>query len=202
MHRHGAGYNPSTVRLTIVKLLLQRDAAQLLQEKVNKEEGKYEPFQNARVAEFEGVDTLMTRSMGLLRGTDAEKAIVADAFQYAKKVRGDTKKKKKPAEGEPPVVTISTSQQSFDLIIDNMDSFLSVLEAEPNYLPNEADLKTPALRTKWTAMKTSNAAAKVKEQPLLQLLSWCYLDCNLLPCRCTFESGHQSLKCFCCRRFQ
>ncbi len=164
----GIGYNPSNTTLLLVNMEAQRDAAQLLQQKVNKEEGLYEPFQNARVIAFADVDTLATRAMGILRSSDVTKEMVADAFQYAKKVRGDSKKKKKPAEGEPAVVTISTSQQSFDLIIDNFDSFISVLEAEPNYAPNEADLKTPALRTKWTAMKTSNATVKVKEQPLLQ----------------------------------
>ncbi len=42
-------------------------------------------------------------------------------------------------------LTTSTSQQSYDNMVENFDTLITMLKAEPLYKPNEADIKIAAL---------------------------------------------------------
>jgi hypothetical protein len=52
----------------------------------------------------------------------------------------------------------STSQQSYDSLIEDLSNLINALSAEPLYIPNEADLKVTALQTLLTDLKAKNTA--------------------------------------------
>ena len=54
--------------------------------------------------------------------------------------------------------TISTSQQSFDSVLDNFDKLSQLVAAEPMYKPNEPELALTGLTTFIAAMEASNQA--------------------------------------------
>ncbi len=60
------------------------------------------------------------------------------------------------AAGAAPVKTASTSQQSFDKMIDHLAQLIATLTAEPNYAPNEVELQVATLNTVLADLKTKN----------------------------------------------
>lgn len=58
----------------------------------------------------------------------------------------------------PAPTTISTSQQSYDQLIQHLAGLTSVLEAETSYTPNETDLQVATLQTKIADLTTKNTA--------------------------------------------
>lgn len=51
---------------------------------------------------------------------------------------------------------ISTSQQSFNAIIENFDRLVEMLDKEPNYNSNETDLTLAGLKTRLANMRQAN----------------------------------------------
>jgi hypothetical protein len=62
------------------------------------------------------------------------------------------------AAGAEPVKTASTSQQSYDKLIDHFAQLIATLTAEPKYLPNENELKVATLNTLLTDLRAKNTA--------------------------------------------
>jgi hypothetical protein len=54
--------------------------------------------------------------------------------------------------------TISTSQQSYDQQMQHLAGIISVLQTEPSYTPNEAELKIVTLTAKQTDLTAKNSA--------------------------------------------
>ena len=59
---------------------------------------------------------------------------------------------------EPAPDTISTSQQSYDQLIQHLAGLTSVLQSEPSYAPNENDLKIVTLTAKQADLTAKNNA--------------------------------------------
>jgi propanediol dehydratase large subunit len=62
------------------------------------------------------------------------------------------------AAGAEPVKTASTSQQSYDKLIDHFAQLIATLTAEPKYIPNENELKVATLNTMLTDLRAKNTA--------------------------------------------
>ncbi len=58
----------------------------------------------------------------------------------------------------PPADTVSSSQQSYDNLIEHFNALIELVSSHSEYNPNEADLKVTALQTYKTALKTANTA--------------------------------------------
>jgi hypothetical protein len=78
-----------------------------------------------------------------------------------------TDEEKKTAEAEGKAVNeISSSQMSYDSRLDNFDKLIKLLTSEPEYSPNEADLKIDSLTTLYNDLNTKNTAVINATVPL------------------------------------
>ena len=156
---YGATYNPSKNSLKLPQLnTLYTDSETALQKVVGKNT-EYNNAVNDRVEAFDGLRSLSTRLVNALETTDANKEKVDDAKGFNRKLQGKRASKiEEPVDpNQPAPKTISSSQQSYDQLIQHFEGLISVLESEPSYAPNEADLKTTALNTKVDDLKDKNS---------------------------------------------
>lgn len=151
-------YNPSKGSLKI-------DALQELETKAQTKLAAIVPLRtafndavNARIQAFEGLKPLATRLVNALQSTDATKEKVADAKTINKKIQGGRASTPKPPatpDANPPD-TISSSQQSYDQLIQHFAALISVLQSEPSYSPNETDLQIATLNDRLTLITQKN----------------------------------------------
>lgn len=156
---YGSPYNPSRESLTIANLLIQKTAAQDYITAVITKNTTYNTHINARAAAFADLKPLSTRIINALEAAGASDAIIADARTFQKKIQGvrATTLQVVPP-GTTPPATISTSQRSYDQLIQHLEGLISVAGSEAGYNPNEADLKIVSLQEKLNKMKQKNDA--------------------------------------------
>lgn len=164
---YGVQYNPSKAILTLVNLNASYDRAKDAMGAVTTANTANNTAVNNRADEFKDVPQLVTRLLNALDSSDASMRTVDDARGFVKKIRG-TRAPKKAEEkaGEQQPVTISNSQKSFDNMIEHFNGIKTVLESEPSYAPNEADLQITAVEDKLTKLEKSNNAVATSEEGL------------------------------------
>jgi hypothetical protein len=154
---YGATYNPSKATLKLIALNPQLTGAQAALQTVKTSKTAYDNATNARELAFVPLKPLAT-------ATDATAQTVDDARTIVNKIQGRRAKAvvvpdaKAIAEGAEPVKTASTSQQSYDKLVDHFAQLIAILTAEPKYLPNENELKVATLNTQITDMKAKNTS--------------------------------------------
>lgn len=162
---YGATYNPSKDALTITKLTdLQTQAKTSLQQSKTSKTS-FENATNARQLVFKDLKPLATKIVNALAASGASALAVADARTVNRKIQGakangGTKTPEPPADPNAPTLTdksISTSQQSYDSLIDHFAKLIETVSQDANYKPNETDLQTATLQTKLDGLKTSNS---------------------------------------------
>jgi hypothetical protein len=161
---YGASYNPSKVALKLPGLNTQLAAANAALQAVKTAKTAYDNATNAREISFKPMKSLATKIVSALTATEAADQTVDDVKTTNMKIQGRRAVKvEKPsaealAKGAEPVKTASTSQQSYDKMIDHFAQLIATLTAEPKYLPNENELKLTALNTLLTDLKAKNTA--------------------------------------------
>lgn len=154
---YGATYNPSKAALKLPALNTQLTAANAALQAVKTAKTALDNATNAREIAFKPLKPLATKIVNALAATEATEQTVDDVKSVNNKIQGRRAKAvDKPAEGAEPVKTVSTSQQSFDRLIDHFAQMIATLTAEPKYLPNENELKLAALNTLLTDLKAKN----------------------------------------------
>ena len=103
---------------------------------------------------------MSTRLVNALQTTDASDETVNDAKGFNRKMQGKkASSTQTPTDPNAPApTTISTSQQSYDQLIQHFSGLKSVLEAEPTYTPNETELQVATLNAKIADLNTKNTA--------------------------------------------
>lgn len=161
---YGATYNPSKDALTIAKLTdLQTNAKDSLQQ-AKTTKTAFDNATNARQLAFKDLKPLATKVVNALSVSGATDLAIADAKTINRKIQGakangDTKATTTPADPNAPAPTdktISTSQQSYDSLIDHFAKLIEAVSQDANYKPNEKELQTATLQTKLDSLKTSN----------------------------------------------
>jgi hypothetical protein len=155
---YGATYNPSKNSLKLPQLnTLYTDSANSLQNVVGKNT-EYNNAVNNRVEAFEDLRSLSTRLVNALETTDANKEKIDDAKGFNRKLQGKRASKiEEPVDpNQPAPKTISSSQQSYDQLIQHFEGLTSVLESESSYAPNETDLQVATLNAKANDLKANN----------------------------------------------
>lgn len=157
---YGSSYNPSKNSLKLPQLIALKSSAENSLADVITKNTAYNNKVNERVSAFSGLKSLSTRLINALQTTDASEETINDAKTYNRKMQG-----KKSSEAQPPIDpntpapnTISTSQQSYDQLIQHLSGLKSVLEAEPSYTPNETDLQITSLDAKIADLTSKNTA--------------------------------------------
>ncbi|CAM4432423.1 hypothetical protein [Flavobacterium terrigena] len=155
-----AMYNPSKSSLQLANLIqLKADADGKLADVVTKNTN-YNKKVNERVIAFSDIKSLGTRLINALQTTDATPETIKNAKTFNTKLQGkkasSTQAQIDP--NEPAPRTISTSQQSYDQLIQHLFGIKAVLETETSYTPNETELKVEAIQTKITELTAKNTA--------------------------------------------
>ncbi|MBI5219061.1 MAG: hypothetical protein HY958_09040 [Bacteroidia bacterium] len=179
----GADYAPSRNALKIVNLeTLYTTANDSINSEdstsVNSTEAVWNKATNEREIVFSPLKTLATKIINALDSTEATEQAVKDARTLIRKIEGARAPKSKKAldafidsthittsaAGTEPVEVaeehnfISTSQQSYDLLVEHFSKLITLLNAEPNYAPNEEKLKLVTLKALLASMKATNKA--------------------------------------------
>lgn len=148
---YGAQYNPSKAALKVPALNTLLAACNTALQAVKTAKTAHDNATNAREVAFKPLKTLATKIINGLSATDATSQTVDDAKSTNLKIQGrratkvDKPDEAAKAAGVPVAKTASTSQQSYDKLIDHFAQLIATLTAEPKYLPNENELKLPAL---------------------------------------------------------
>lgn len=156
---YGATYNPSKNSLQLPELeTLYAQATAGLNEVVTKNTA-YNNVVNERVEAFNNLRPLATRLVNAIDTTNASKEKIKDAKGFNRKLQGKRASKiEEPLDpNEPAPKTISSSQQSYDQLIQHFEGLISVLSSEPSYTPNETDLQVATLQTKREDLQNKNA---------------------------------------------
>ena len=155
---YGANYNPSKNTLKLPQLkAVHTTSSTSLQDVVNKNT-TYNNAINDRVEAFENLRSFSTRLVNALETTNATKEKVADAKGFNRKLQGKRASKIDTSidPNQPAPKTISTSQQSYEQLIQHFEGLIAVLESETSYAPNENDLKIAELNAKVSDLKDKN----------------------------------------------
>lgn len=157
---YGTAYNPSKDSLKIPQLNTLFTTAQGNLANVTTKNTEYSNAVNQRIEAFQDLRPLSTRLVNALEATNATKEKIDDAKGFNRKIQGQrASKKEEPVDpNEPAPKTISSSQQSYDQLIQHFDGLISVLESESSYTPNETYLQIVTLKTKSQDLKDNNEA--------------------------------------------
>ncbi|CAM3824318.1 hypothetical protein FLGE108171_15885 [Flavobacterium gelidilacus] len=157
---YGATYNPSKNSLKLPQLVALKATAETKLTDVITKNTAYNNKVNERMIAFGNLKSLSTRLVNALQTTDASDETIDDAKGFNRKMQGKkASSTQTPTDPNAPAPnTISTSQQSYDQLIQHFSGLKSVLEAEPSYTPNETELQVATLTTKITGLNTKNTA--------------------------------------------
>lgn len=157
---YGDTYNPSKKSLQLPQLIALKATAESSLAEVLTKNTLYNNKVNERLDAFSGLRPLSTRLVNALQSTDATSKTIEDAKTYNRKIQGKKASSTQPQTDPdaPAPNTISTSQQSYDQLIQHFSGLKSVLEAEPSYSPNEKGLQIASIDTKITGLSEKNTA--------------------------------------------
>ncbi len=155
---YGATYNPSKDGLQLTQLEELHTTANENLSTVIQKSTEYNNAVNDRMEAFSDLRSLSTRLINALDATDASAEKLKDAKVFNRKMQGKraTKVETPLDPNAPPPNTISTSQQSYDQLIQHFQGLISVLQSEPSYAPNENDLKITTLQAKKQDLERNN----------------------------------------------
>lgn len=161
---YGVTYNPSKAALKIAELQILFTSAQNTINTVKSLQTAFNNATNKRIEAFKILKSLATKIINALDATDAAAQTVKDAKTINRKIQGQRASTPKttppPTDGStpPPDKTISTSQQSYDQLIEHFSKLIELLTSDSNYTPNEAELTVAATQTKLAELKSANTA--------------------------------------------
>lgn len=162
---YGATFNPSKASIQLAALNALLTSCKAAIDDVRAKVTDFNNATNARQLAFANLKTLATKLINALAATDALDTTIDDAKSINRKIQGKRASKKKTPTfsdpenpGTPDEKTISSSQQSYDQMTEHFAKLISLLQSEPTYTPNEADLQIAALNAILTNMTTTNTA--------------------------------------------
>ena len=157
---YGATYNPSKNSLKLPQLVALKATAETKLTDVISKNTAYNNKVNERMVAFSNLKSLSTRLVNALQTTDATTATINDAKIFNRKMQGKkASASQTPTDPNAPAPkTISTSQQSYDQLIQHLAGLKSVLEEESSYTPNETDLQVATIDAKIADLTAKNTA--------------------------------------------
>ncbi len=157
---YGAPYSPSKTALKLPALETTYTAGADSLSNVIAKVSLFNAATDDRVIAFAGLTKLATRIVNALDATDASKETVQNAKSFLTKIRGTKiSKPKLPKDpNSPPPKTISSSQRSYDQLVQHYEGLMTVAINEPSYSPNESELQATKLQNYLTNLNTTNQA--------------------------------------------
>lgn len=155
---YGSTYNPTKTDLTVSNMQTLETNSKNAINNVLVKKTAYNLAVDNRMDAFKGIKSLSTRLVNALQATNASDELIKDAKSYNKKIQGirATKIKTSDDPNSPTPNTISTSQLSYDQIVQHFAGLIEVLQSEPTFSPNETALQITTLVTQKTDLTANN----------------------------------------------
>ena len=138
----GADYQPVNALLSTAALDTLHTESNNAQKAVNSNDAASKSPINNRQMLYDALNPTVTRALNSLDVSGASDALVQDARGIAKRISGHS----------------GISQLSYDMRLDNFDSFIQLLKNESAYAPNETEIQTATLETMYSDMVAANNA--------------------------------------------
>ena len=178
---YGSKYNPvkADIKIAALQLLYDLSLAQL--ESVSEAKAIYQNTANIRRDAFAPIKVLSTKIMAALTASDVSEKTIVDARAINRKIQGARLSKKLSENQKPSAAneavnaannaanktdakiadktdekSISTSQQSYDQIVEHFRALINLLELQTNYMPNETALQLSTLKALLETLLTAN----------------------------------------------
>jgi hypothetical protein len=167
---YGSAYNPSNEAIKIQNLQELLQSAKEILKKVKSDKTSFDNSVDNRRIAFEEIKPFSTRLVNSFSVSGADELTIQNAKSALKKIHGvSSKANKNPSvapltEGQE-IKRISTSQQSYDRLMDHFSEIIEVLSQSSFFNPNEAELKLPALQDKLLNMQTKNTEVMTAYAP-------------------------------------
>lgn len=165
----GGEYNPASPAIQLDTLTDLQKGLQIALQKVNDENGVYRDKIYARQNAYNQMSSLAMRIVNTMAGLGLEAKLLTQAKGVLSKIRGGSPKKKKEEgeEGTEPVKSVSVSQMNFDQRKNNFSMLVGLVNAQPTYKPNEAEMQITFLKKYVEGLQDFNQEATVAEQGLI-----------------------------------
>ena len=158
----GTTYNPSKTSIKLATLQTLFTAAKADYLAVSTANVPYNNAVNDRIIAFQSYKSYATQILAAFKSSsDANAQKIKDLTTINRKIQGTRTPKKEtlPVDPNAPAPeTISNSQQSYDMKFDHFSKFIDLILTEASYLPNETELKLPAIQTFKANLLSANTA--------------------------------------------
>lgn len=157
---YGDLYKPSKSSLKLENLISLKQSAEASLSEVILKNTEFNNKVNERIIAFNPIRPLATRLINALQASEATNETIKDAKTVNRKIQGKKASSPQPQKdpNTPAPATISSSQQSYDQIIQHLASLKAILEAENTYTPNETELQVGNIQLKIAELNQKNNA--------------------------------------------
>ena len=164
---YGTRYNPYTESLKIPSLIKLHTVAIADLNLVKATKTDFDNATNDRAIAFADLKSFSTQVIRMFGSSDVNEKAIQDAEGHNRKIQGRRAKaieevmqvpvaeQKELTEAEEDK-HISTSQQSYDNLLDNFTELVVTVSAQPEYQPNEEELSAAGLQQKIKLLNTLN----------------------------------------------
>ena len=158
---YGSNYNPAqtTIQLSALQQF-QLNALNCINSLYAKN-AAYKNAVSARIIAFDPLKKFSTNVLNAYMSFGPNDQNISNVKYYVNKIRGNAKKKVKTADATngtatTEAVTHSTSQQSFDSMVEHYSGLISLLSTDSLYQPNEYELSIKGLQDLLGSLKAKN----------------------------------------------
>ena len=153
---YGETYNPSRDALKVANLQTLLTAAKAAIEDCKAKETAFDNTTDARKQSFATLKALGTRIVNSFSVSGVTDSILEGARTINRKLQGqraNTSAASEPAPTEgtttatPSPATVSSSQQSYDNLVEHLNGLIELVSSHEEYNPNETELKVATLQT-------------------------------------------------------
>jgi hypothetical protein len=166
---YGATYNPSRDALKVAKLQTLLTAAKAAIADCKTNETAFDNATDARKESFATLKALGTRIVNALSVSGVADSVVEGARTINRKLQGQRANGSATAEPvatggtastptTPAPATASSSQQSYDNLVEHFNGLIELVSSHAEYNPNETELKVAALQTYLAELRTANTS--------------------------------------------
>ncbi len=164
---YGTAYNPSrdALKVTNLQTLLTAAKAAIADCKAN--ETTFDNATHARMDAYSNLKSLGTRIVNALSVSGVADTVIEGAKTINRKLQGQrangsataapaTTEGTASTPATPAPATASSSQQSYDNLVEHFNGLIELVNSHTEYNPNETELKVATLQTYLTELKAAN----------------------------------------------
>lgn len=161
----GPSFQPTNPDILPAALKSELDIERTLLQKINLAATPWVNAVNDRQDAIHDLSTLCRKIYNSTASSKASANFIADVQSLVKKITGVRAtpkivitKDSPPTPSDKIITQISASQMGIDNRLNHFDALIQLLKSQAFYTPNETDLQTISLETKYAAISAANSA--------------------------------------------